>query len=75
MLSGCEGVPKFRSRIANGNPTNLEEFPWLALLKYNTTKGHIKYRCHGNLITPKYVLTAAHCLQMNPVLETKYGKV
>ena len=46
-------------RISFANITTLMEFPWTALLLYNTKE---RYHCGGSLITTNYVLTAAHCV-------------
>lgn len=48
-------------RISYGNITELQEFPWMALLGYSNANG-IEWRCGGSVITARYVLTAAHCL-------------
>ncbi|KAK4878929.1 hypothetical protein RN001_007075 [Aquatica leii] len=55
-----------------GNVTAIDEFPWLAVLKYqrDSDLGDIKndrfveFGCSGSLITANYVLTAAQCLRL-----------
>ncbi|XP_055633087.1 uncharacterized protein LOC129773500 [Toxorhynchites rutilus septentrionalis] len=44
-------------RISNGQVAKIFMFPWMALLK--DEKGN--FVCGGTLISPRYVLTAAHC--------------
>ena len=48
------------SRIKNGIPANLGEFPWQAQL-ITFEDGVKDHFCGGTLISSKHVLTAAHC--------------
>ncbi|XP_043472965.1 serine protease easter-like [Leptopilina heterotoma] len=49
-------------RIVGGEVTDIDEFPWMALLEYQTPNG-IKTLCSGVVINKRYVLSAAHCIK------------
>lgn len=49
-------------RIFNGVDADMDEFPWMALLQYRNSSGFERFSCGGTLISPRYVLTAAHCI-------------
>lgn len=56
------GVDILADRIYGGVATELDEFPWYALLQYESRRGIPEFHCGGSLISLRYVLTAAHCL-------------
>ncbi|XP_055842808.1 phenoloxidase-activating factor 3-like [Episyrphus balteatus] len=59
MTTPC-GISDSSNRILNGETAFLFEFPWMALLEFNTSVGR-SFMCAGSLISDRYVLTAAHC--------------
>uniref|UniRef100_A0A1A9W0H2 Peptidase S1 domain-containing protein n=1 Tax=Glossina brevipalpis TaxID=37001 RepID=A0A1A9W0H2_9MUSC len=60
-------------RISFGVETTLFEYPWSALLIYDTTE---RFHCGGSLITNRYVLTAAHCVTEHfyPLIAVRLGE-
>ncbi|XP_064211535.1 serine protease grass isoform X1 [Tribolium castaneum] len=62
-------------KIVNGNKTGIFEFPWMALLSYQTRNGP-QFKCGGTIINPRYILTAAHCVTnlKTPLLGVRVGE-
>lgn len=50
------------NKIYGGTETDVGEYPWVVLLQYATSDGKMQYGCAGSLISSRYVLTAAHCV-------------
>lgn len=58
--------PANTPKIIGGNKTGVFEFPWMALLAYDTGTSAPEFKCGGSLINKRYVLTAAHCVTRLP---------
>ncbi|GJL54291.1 MAG: hypothetical protein NPIRA02_14230 [Nitrospirales bacterium] len=59
------GAPKPRTglepRIVGGEPAERGDYPWAASIALVRQNGSLFSFCGGSLITPEWVLTAAHC--------------
>ncbi|KAM3916901.1 serine protease 33-like [Leptodactylus fuscus] len=56
------GSPQVTDRIFGGTDTVQGEWPWQVLLIYIQDGVVFYYECGGSLISSKWVLTAAHCI-------------
>ncbi|KAM4650411.1 transmembrane protease serine 4-like isoform 2-T3 [Discoglossus pictus] len=54
--SDC-GSSSRKARIIGGSPTTIEKWPWQASMQYMG-----QHVCGGSIITPYWILTAAHCM-------------
>lgn len=56
LVTGC-GIANKQKRIVGGQETEVNQYPWMALLTYSN-----RFYCGASLISDRYVMTAAHCV-------------
>lgn len=70
LLPEVCGLATIKDKITNGLNASIGEFPWMAVLGY-TDKSffpHVQRNCGGTIISPSYILTAAHCTNIGYTL-------
>ena len=65
-LDNQECGHQLTSKIFGGKETDMDEFPWTALLQYQW-KSEFSTNCAGSLINARYVVTAAHCVDNSAI--------
>ncbi|XP_077303195.1 serine protease 27-like [Lithobates pipiens] len=63
------GSPLVSSRIVGGTNSLEGEWPWQVGLTYK--QSNAQYLCGGSLISPEWVMTAAHCIH-KPIQRSNY---
>jgi secreted trypsin-like serine protease len=51
--------------IVGGSFASVGEYPWFTMLRVVWGKTDEQFGCGGMLVSPEYVLTAAHCINWN----------
>ena len=71
MISSCVFLASAQEdgpqTIVGGTSVKVGEYPWFTMLMYVRGKNQrqIRQGCGGMLVSPEYVLTAAHCINNN----------
>ncbi|XP_011874753.1 PREDICTED: uncharacterized protein LOC105565840 [Vollenhovia emeryi] len=58
--------PIVQQKVVGGNKTGVFQYPWMALIAYDTGRPNPEFRCGGTVISSRYILTAAHCVTTLP---------
>ena len=70
LRASCSALPNLESEfepkylIAQGSNANYGRFPWMVLIQQ--PMGDVVRRCGGSIITARWILTAAHCIEKPP---------
>lgn len=62
LVCGIPVIGLTQSLIVGGQSAGRGEWPWLVAF-YRSKNGNLEFICGGSLISSRYTLTAAHCIQ------------
>jgi len=62
-----------RTRIINGEPAKLGQWPWAVVLGTKNWLGQFQVRCGGTLLNRNTVLSAAHCFDQAGITIARIG--
>jgi len=62
------------ARIANGKPVSQDDYPYVVGLRTENSDGETNF-CTGTLVSPLFVLTAAHCIVETITIEVKLSNI
>lgn len=68
---------RIHERVVDGSPASKNQFPWQAFLMCcgGVGQNQLCSSCGGSLITPRWILTAAHCTQDNDHFDIGLGSI
>lgn len=74
MCANFADIPLTKNSILNGTIAEIEDFPYLgALALQDKQSSAIAYGCGANLISDRFMLTAAHCVIGKKLIHVRMG--